>query len=175
MFKGLEAEDLERLLEKVKAEYGEDKLLKYLSEDPPNRVRHHVDWLHTMCCDLDHESGECPYYEEDQLSTCWQQMAHEIWLRNYYDILTKYNMTVEQFHAGCAGVRLVISDVARYLEPVHLVMHAVLAQNPFFLLPKELFRKAPAPEATDEVAVSDLGTALLTAKLSAKRGEEDSY
>ena len=40
----------------------------------------HVDTIHTLMCSSNHDTGECRYYDEEQLPNTWELTYHKLWL-----------------------------------------------------------------------------------------------
>lgn len=165
-FTGLEKEDLQRLLDNIKKDLGDAKIQEYLTADPPTRIKHHVDWLHALCCTEPHDGLACNYYAEEELSNCWALHFHTRWLREYYALLDLSGLSTADYDYASSGVRLLIGDVARCVDNVRILLYQLFKLNPFFLLPKALTRKAPVLEASAEDADVGSMTALLTDLLS---------
>jgi len=50
-----------------------------------------LETLHLKYCELDHDTGECNWYDEDQQVEAWEMRSHQHWLREFQLFLLQAN------------------------------------------------------------------------------------
>ena len=46
-----------------------------------------IEFLHTKFCNLNHDSGQCKWYEEEEFRSPWSGKFHQEWARLFNDFL----------------------------------------------------------------------------------------
>lgn len=73
----------------------ETQFLQIAASRPSNELKRTVDYIHSALCILDHDGGDCNYYQEEQRAECWSLPGHQRWLEKANELMIELHLPSE--------------------------------------------------------------------------------